>query len=185
MGFSAICFVYNIPFLANYPLRVAIATLSESILRKTFFLEILRIPHTHGVFRHFSTSLRRVPRRWRGPAADGATPGGRSVSPKVLEPVHFGAKHRRRKQYLTVHNLVIFFRHSNGRPEHDLGLRFVGIQIWLKLCTLSTRTQIFKKMGGDVAQNISKRHEIADAASPRTPGSFSRPSSSGSSSCPL
>ena len=40
-------------------------------------------------------------------------------------------------------------------------------------------------MEGDVAQNNSKRHEIADAASPRTPGSFSRPSSSGSSSCPL
>ena len=109
-----------IPFLANYPLMTVITVISESILRKTLFLKFLQIPHTHGVFRHFSTSLRRVPRRWRGPTADRATPGGRSVSPKVLEPVHFGAKHRRRNQYLTVHILVLFFRHSNGRPEHDL-----------------------------------------------------------------
>ena len=123
---------YYIPFLANYPLRVAIATLSESILRKTFFLKFLRIPHTHGVFRYFSTSLRRVPRRWRGPTADRATLGGRSPSPKVLEPVHFGAKNRRRNQYLTVHILVLFFRHSNGRSDHDLGLRFVVTQIWLR-----------------------------------------------------
>ena len=112
-------------------------------------LKFLQIPHTHGVFRHFSTSLRRVPRRWRGPAADRATPGGRSVSPKVLEPVHFGAKNRRRNQYLTVYILVLFFRHSNGRPEHDLGLRFVGIQISLKYCTLSIRTQICRKMEGN------------------------------------
>jgi hypothetical protein len=77
-------------------------------LGKTFILKFLRIPHTHGVFRYFSTSLRRVPRRWRGPAADRATPGGRSVSPKVLEPVHFGAKHRRRNQYFIVHILVHF-----------------------------------------------------------------------------
>ena len=97
-----------IPFLTDYPLRVAIATLSESILRKTLFLKFLRIPHTHGVFRHFSTSLRRVPRRWRGPTADRATSGGRSAYPKVLEPVHFGAKHRRRNQYFIVHILVHF-----------------------------------------------------------------------------
>ena len=97
-----------IPFLTDYPLMTVITVISQSILRKTFFLKILRIPHTHGVFRHFSTSLRRVPRRWRGPAADRATPGGRSVSPKVLEPVHFGAKHLRRNQYLTVHILVHF-----------------------------------------------------------------------------
>ena len=122
-------YILYIPFLTDYPLRVAIATLSGSILRKTLFLKFLRIPHTHGVFRHFSTSLRRVPRRWRGPTADRATSGGRSASPKVLEPPHFRAKHRRRNQYLTVHILVLFFRHSNGRPEHDLGLRFVGIQI--------------------------------------------------------
>ena len=42
-----------------------------------------------------------------------------------------------------------------------------------------------KKMDGDVAQNISKRREIPDAASPLTPGFFSRSSSSGSSSGPL
>ena len=101
-------YIYYIPFLTDYPLMVAIATISESIHRKTFILKFLRIPHTHGVFRHFSTSLRRVPRRWRGPAADRATPGGRSVSPKVLEPVHFGAKHRRRNQYFIVHILVHF-----------------------------------------------------------------------------
>ena len=126
-----------------------IGVISESILRKTLFLKILRIPHTHGVFRHFSTSLRRVPRRWRGPAADRATPGGRSVSPKVLEPVHFGAKHRRRNQYLTVHILVLFFRHSNGRSEHDLGLRFVVTQIWLRSCTFIMYTQICRKMEGN------------------------------------
>ena len=99
---------------------VVIATLSESIRKKTLFLKFLRIPHTDGVFRHFSTSLRRVPRRWRGPAADRAAPGGRSVSPKVLEPVHFGAKHRRINQYLTLHILVHFLRHSNCQPKHDL-----------------------------------------------------------------
>ena len=119
----------HIPFVANYPLRTPIGVLSESIRRKTFILKFLRIPHTHGVFRHFSTSLRRVPRRWRGPTADRATPGGSSACPELLEPVHFGAKKRRRNQYLTVHILVLFFRHSNGRPEHDLGLRFVGVQI--------------------------------------------------------
>ena len=97
-----------IPFLANYPLRTVITVLSESIRRKTLFLKFSRIPHTHGVFRHFSTSLRRVPRRWRGPTADRATSGGRSAYPKVLEPVHFGAKHRRRNQYFIVHILVHF-----------------------------------------------------------------------------
>ena len=112
-----------------------ITVLSESIRKKTLILKFLRIPYTHGVFRHFSTSLRRVPRRWRGPAADGATPGGRSVSPKVLEQVHFGAKHRRRNQYFIVHILVHFFRHSKG-------LRFVGTQIWLSCCTLRTYPQI-------------------------------------------
>ena len=117
------------PFLANYPLMTVITVISESILRKTFILKFLRIPHTHGVFRHFSTSLRRVPRRWRGPTADRATSRVRSACPKVLEPVHFGAKNHRRNRYLTLHILVLFFPHSNGRPEHDLGLRFVGIQI--------------------------------------------------------
>ena len=75
--------------------------------------------------------------------------GGRSVSPKVLEPVHFGAKNRRKNQYLTVHILVLFFRHSNGRPEHDLGLRFVVTQIWLRSCTFIMYTQICRKMEGN------------------------------------
>ena len=114
-----------IPFLANYPLRTVITVLSESIRKKTLILKFLRIPYTHGVFRHFSTSLRRVPRWWRGPAVARGTSGGRPASPKALEPAHFRAKHRRRNQYLILHILVLFFRHSNGRQEHDLGLRFV------------------------------------------------------------
>ena len=139
----------TIPFLANYPLRTPIGVLSESIRKKTLILKFLRIPYTHGVFRHFSTSLRRVPRRWRGPTADRATSRVRSACPKVLEPVHFGAKNHRRNQYLTVHILVLFFRHSNGRSEHDLGLRFVVTQIWLRSCTFIMYTQICRKMEGN------------------------------------
>ena len=110
-----------------------IGVISESIRKKTLILKFLRIPYTHGVFRHFSTSLRRVPRWWRGPAVARGTSGGRSASPKALEPGHFRAKHHRRNQYLILHILVLFFRHSNGRQEHDLGLRFVEDRFGYKL----------------------------------------------------
>ena len=143
-GGTVLYYIY-IPFLANYPLRTPIGVLSESIRKKTLILKFLRIPYTHGVFRHFSTSLRRVPRWWRGPAVARGTSGGRSASPKVLEPPHFRAKHHRRNQYLTVHIWVHFSRHSNGRQEHDLGLRFVEDRFGYKLVLWAHAPKFFKK----------------------------------------
>ena len=53
--------------------------LRETILRKTFLLQISQTPHTYGVFRHFSTFLRRVPGRWRGPTAGLRGGGGGAI----------------------------------------------------------------------------------------------------------
>ena len=109
---------------------------------------------------------------------------GRPGAFRVYEGARTGPFSRETSSEKSVLNrtyLSPFFSTFQRSSRARSGAQIRRTQIWLKSCTLRTRTQISKKMEDHVAQDNSKRHEVADAASSPTPGSSSRSSSSSSS----